>query len=175
MRLHELIRRVFDADITYAKAIEALARLNLPEEIYEEYDALFLKHLGNDEPLMHMEIGPLKSIPNELYFELLTLTLKKMRNDEDMSEICNWMHETYSIDGNLMEYFLNEALHIVRMNDISSEEFEMIGEAYVQAKMAAGNKNVVARIAAEAVDIDGTVPLITEKPKRKRKTKDVGK
>ena len=130
MQITEIIKLAVDKKITYSEALEELKKLRLPEDTEEEYEIILHKILGDDKKLDHRPPFVMEAIPNSLYFQILTSTIKMIRDGMYTPNIVNELCYCYQLGPQLLNYFINEALSIVRLNNLSPEEITSIGEAY---------------------------------------------
>jgi len=141
MRIKDILRDAIDKKISYAEAKDKLSKLNLPHDEQEEYEIMLYKLLGNEKKLVHEKIWHYPVIPNDLYFTILNDTIKQVREEKYTPEICQNLYDTYNISNNLMNYFVNEGISIVRMNTLAPEEVAVIGEAYYKAAKIVEEQN----------------------------------
>jgi hypothetical protein len=132
-KIKDIIAEAVDKKISYDDAKKALKSLNLPDEEYEGYDNILQKLLCNFDKLDHRPTYQLKAIPNEMFIVILQDTIKKVREEWYTPEICTYLFNTYRISSQLMNYFVNEAISIVRLNTTNPDEILRIGEAYQKA------------------------------------------
>ena len=130
MSIAELIKLAIDKKIDYIKALEELKKLKLPEDTEEEYEGILYKLLGDEKRLDHRPKYTLECIPNDYYFEILTFSIKMIRDGMYTPEVINELYMKYQLGPQLLNYFINESISIVRMNNMSPEEITSIGEAY---------------------------------------------
>jgi len=133
MTIKDILTEAVEKKITYAEAKEKLKKLRLPRDDFEQYDILIYKLLGKEEKIIHNKIQYLPNIPNTVYSVILQDAIQKVREEWYTPEICQHLFDTYRISSSLMNYFINEAIHIVRMNSMSQEEFVEIGKMYHNA------------------------------------------
>jgi hypothetical protein len=134
MKLKEILDLAIDEKISYPAALEELYKLKLGEQETEDYKNLLYKILGGKEKVDHSPLILMEFIPNEYYSEYLMFTIKSIRQGANTAEIVNALCSGHRLGPQLATYFVNEALSIVRMNDITPEEFVMMGEAYEKMK-----------------------------------------
>jgi hypothetical protein len=151
MTIRDLISTALDKKITYDEAITELKKLKLPEEEEESYEIILHKILGNEDLINHLKTNALNCIPNEIYFEILSETIRMVRAGLFSPDICQNLYDVYGIGGPLINYFVNEAVSIVKMNTISDSEFVEIGEKYEQIK-----RNILTMVAAPPDEPDET-------------------
>jgi len=130
MKIQEIISLALDKKIDYSTAMEHLKKLKLPEELEEEYENILYKILGNKEKMNHHISFFLECIPNELYFEILNNCINMVRDNLYTPDIINELFYKYQLGPELLNYFINESISIVRMNNMTPEEIASIGEAY---------------------------------------------
>jgi len=133
MKLKDILAAAIDKSITYPEAKDELKKLQLPHEEFESYDNMLYKLLGGNEKIWKDPIFQLSSIPNEMYFLILQDCIQQVRQEKYSPEIAQNLYEDYMISPALMNYFLNEAISIVRMNTLKPEEIDAIGRAYYSA------------------------------------------
>jgi hypothetical protein len=148
--LKDLINLALDKKITYDEAVDELKKLKLPEEEQESYEIILHKILGNEDAINHLKTISLSCIPNEMYFIILSETIKMVRVGLFSPDICQRLYDDYGISGPLINYFINEAVSVVKMNTISDSEFVEIGEKYEQIK-----RNILNMVSQED-NIDNT-------------------
>jgi hypothetical protein len=134
LTIKDIISLALDKKFTYDEAITELKKLKLPIEEEESYEIILHKILGKEDSINHLRPLSLNSIPNECYFELMTETIKLVRAGLFSPDICQHLFDNYGLSASLINYFVNEAISIVRMNTISDSEFVEIGEKYEQIK-----------------------------------------
>jgi hypothetical protein len=143
MKIKDILKKFSNGEITYGKAKAELKALenHMDEDDYDRiYSAIetirevYGVEKGIDkDPLDHSFRGT-KAILNEFYLEALTSCINMIRDGEHPQDIGTWLFHTYGLDGNLATYFYNEAMDIVKMNTLSSEIMEQIGEEYLKLK-----------------------------------------
>ena len=132
-KLRDILNDAIEKNITYPEAKEELKKLKLSQEDFEQYDIMLYKLLGDEDKISHAKIYTLPMIPNEMFATILRDTMKRVRDEQYTPEICQALYETYGISSSLMNYFVNEAIHIVRMNTLAPEEILSIGQSYHNA------------------------------------------
>jgi hypothetical protein len=133
MTIKDLLSQAIDKKISYPEAKTKLKDMHLPHEEYESYDIMLYKLLGKEEKVVHQPIYAMKAIPNEIYFNVLEDSINKVRDEWYTPDICSYLFDEYKLDPNLMNYFVNESISIVRMNSLKPEEVIKIGQAYLKA------------------------------------------
>jgi hypothetical protein len=130
VKLLEIIEKAINKEFGYNDAIQELKKLSLPYEEQEKYEILLYKLLGKEGKLIHDPQYFFSGIPNDSYLEILELSIHLVREGLYTPEIAQHLFDEYYISAPLITYFINEAISIVRMNNISPEEIASIGEAY---------------------------------------------
>jgi hypothetical protein len=70
-------------------------------------------------------------LPNHLLQPLINQSVRYMQNGEDTQFIITWLMKSYGISYAIAAYINNEALSIVKMQTITEEEFNQIGQKYL--------------------------------------------
>jgi hypothetical protein len=130
VKLLDIIEKAINKEIAYNDAIQELNKLKLPFEDQEKYEILLYKLLVKEDRVSHNPQYFFPGVPNEAYIEILQLSIHLVREGLYTPEIAQHLFDEYLISAPLITYFINEAISIVRMNNISPEEIASIGEAY---------------------------------------------
>jgi hypothetical protein len=115
----------------YVAAMDELKKLNLDRDDQEKYSLILKKICGYNEKIYKSPMYVLDHIPNDLFLPILQDAVAMVRDNCTSPEICQFLHQQYGIDGELLKYFNNEAIHIVKMNSLSKEEYNFIGKSYL--------------------------------------------
>lgn len=133
MKLVDILEKAINKEFAYDAALGELKKLNLPYEEEQKYELLLHKLLGNTKKTLYDDNKYFfEGIPNSNYLPILQEVISLIRGGLYSPEIAQHIFEKYQISSPLMAYFINEALSIVRMNNLSPEEISSIGEAYHQ-------------------------------------------
>lgn len=118
----------------------ALKRLRreISTEDYEEAHSELMKaadklHMPKHEP--RQPILQLHHIPTEFYQPILTEVLKMIRDGAYTQDVMAHLMIDYGLDYTMSAYFNNEALSIIRLKSITPDEFEFIGQKYIEQFM----------------------------------------
>lgn len=129
MTLLDLLKEAVDGTISYADAKEQLKKLISDYDAREQYDILIKKIIGTSREEKNT-LYYTNCIPNEYYYDILQDTIELVRNGEYTPQIVQKIFDTYRLGPETLNYFINEAISIVRMNNLSPEEIASLGEAY---------------------------------------------
>jgi len=132
VKIIDILEKAINKEFAYNEALEELKKLGLPYEEEQKYELLLHKLLGHVKKPLYENNYCLEGIPNSNYFPILQEVISLIRGGLYSPEIAQHIFEKYQISSALMMYFINEALSIVRMNNLSPEEISSIGEAYHQ-------------------------------------------
>jgi hypothetical protein len=130
LKLLDIIENAINKSITYGDALQELKKLRLDDETQEKYEVMLHKLLGNEKSVFRDTAIFFTGIPNNKYLELMEVTIALVRKGFYTPEIAQTLYDTYMLSAPLITYFINEAVSIVRMNNITPEEIAGIGEAY---------------------------------------------
>jgi hypothetical protein len=136
MTIKDILNLAIDKKISYPDAIEQLKKLHLPEEEFESYDVILYKLLGKEKDVDHLQTLMLNSIPNEMYYMILSETIKLVRSGLFSPDICQQLFDRFGLGIQLISYFVNESISIVRMNTLDPSEISAIGNAYHKMAIA---------------------------------------
>jgi hypothetical protein len=163
MTLKDLLNSAIDKKITYGEALAELKKLKLPPDDEETYDIMLHKLLGNDEKILHDSMITMRGIPNDMYYQLLAETIQMVRGGLYSPDICQELFDHYQLVPAIINYFINEAICIVRMNTLKPEEIAAIGQAYHKVAVALtsgepqieGVEQINAEQVSEVVEFNG--------------------
>jgi len=137
-------REVFDlyedaaaGKISFKQALEELNKMNFQKPIFEEHRERLRRIIGDKDDLLKEPIFQVSGIPNSIYYKVLQDSISQIRQNKYIHEIGQHLFDTYSINATLINYFLNEATTIVKMNSLSPEEVETVGRAWNNAMLIA--------------------------------------
>jgi hypothetical protein len=129
MKIADILEKAINKELTYAEALKELKKLKLDYEDEDRYDRLLHKMLGDNKRFRDFTYF-FNGLPNEKYLEVLNFAISLVREGLYSNEIAQMIYDKYMLSAPLITYFLNEAISIVRMNNITPEELAGIGEAY---------------------------------------------
>ncbi len=142
MTVADIFIKVLDEEMTYEEAsVKIDENTNLDKAEKEKYKKR-LRKLEEKFPVYNMEQQyQLNGIPSDMYFKILSETIHMVRTGLNTSDIAQRLYNSYRINSYMIQYFVNESLHIYRMNTFTEDEFNMIGSQYMDivAKIAGIN------------------------------------
>jgi hypothetical protein len=149
MTIKEIVNKFVKGEFTYG---EALSKLNELKQYLDEDDfdrvttvlrtlrEIYEVEKGNDrDPIDHCEIPPCNFVPNEMYSMVFDDTVKMIESGVFPQNIGRTLFSKFRINDELINYFYNEALEIVRLQTLTPESIIEIGEEYVKMKNAQKN------------------------------------
>jgi hypothetical protein len=132
MTIADILEKAINKEFSYADACYELKKLHLDEDSQEKYEALLYKLLGKESSLVHDDYHVYECIPDVFYPIILEESIIMVREGAYSNEVAQALWEKYHLSSQLLSYFVNEAVTIVRMNRLTPEEIASVGEAYHQ-------------------------------------------
>jgi len=168
MTVKKLIDEFVSGKLSFAEAKKKLKEMGRHMDLddYEKVD-LCLETLreikevdrGQGSDPMDHQFKPLEAIPNELYLEIFFFCVQKIADGVYPHNVGNMMYDEFGIGSQLATFFYNEALDMVRLNNLTPDQIQSIGEEYMKAKMS----EMIA---------DGTMKVLRPPPIQREKISD---
>lgn len=107
---------------------------------------------GVDHDPMDHQPRPLEVIPSAIYLDVFFFCVQKILDGYYAHNIGNLIYDEFGIGSGLATYFYNEALDMVRLNNLTPEQISEIGEEYMKAKFAEMISNGALKIMKEPTE-----------------------
>jgi len=145
MKVKELIDQFVAGKMTFSEAKAKLREMgrHMNYDDFEKVD-LCLETLreirevdrGVDSDPMDHSFKPIECVPNEMYLDIFFFCVQKIADGVYPQNLGNMLYDEFGIGSMLATYFYNEALDMVRLNNLTPEQILSIGEEYMRTKMA---------------------------------------
>lgn len=140
MTLKDLLNLCIDKEISFAEAKIELEKLHLSFDERESYENMIYKLIGEDKKSLQLKQLPI--IPSFFHDEILSFVINEINAEKYSPDIAQELYDIYGIDHKLIYYFVNEAISIVKLHSLTTEEFKYIGKKYKEVLESINEEDV---------------------------------